>query len=132
MKNKYLCSHCKKEINVDNEIVLIAKNDLGEKGLVFLKTKLGDYSSKFSSGFSVAEGDKVTFSCPICHHNLTNKKNNQLAHFIQEDENKKQFHIIISQIYGEKCTYKLEEQKIVETFGDHLSRYQNPDCFLLV
>lgn len=132
MKARYECPHCNNGINVGDEIALVIKNDVGEKGLVFLKTELGNYNTNFSPGFSIIEGDLVKFSCPICHHNLTNKKNEQLAHFIQVDENDKRFNIIISQIFGEKCTYKAEEQQIVERFGEHWARYQNPDWMLLL
>ena len=132
MKTKYLCSHCNQPINVGEDIVLIAKNKDGDKSLVFLHTTLGDYTSKFNSNFSINEGDLVKFSCPICHKNLTNKKNDRLAQFTLVDENDKSFTINISQIYGEKCTYKVEEQQVIETFGEHLARYQDPDWFLLL
>ena len=132
MKTVYKCSHCDNPINVGEDIVLVAKNDIGEKGLIFLHTTLGNYSSKFSPGFQIVEGDIVKFSCPICHHNLTNKSEEKLAHFIQVDEDDKKFDIVISRIYGEKCTYKVEEHKVIETFGDDWMQYQNPDWFLLL
>ena len=131
MKTKFVCSYCDETINVGNDIVLVAKNDVGQKGLVMLHTELGNYTTKCSPDFKIVEGDMVKFSCPICKHNLTNNKNERLAHFVQVQNEEKRFHIIISAIYGEKCTYKVEESKVIETFGDHWARYQNPDWFLL-
>ncbi len=130
MKTKYVCSHCNQNINVGEDIVLVAKNKNGKKSLVFLHTTLGNYTRKFNTDFLIDEGELVKFMCPICHSNLTNKKNNRLANFIMIDENEKRFNIIISQIYGEKCTYKAIEQEVLESYGEHLARYQNPDWFL--
>ena len=132
MKAKYLCSHCKQPINVDKDIVLVAKNEMGNEGLVFLHTELGNYTSKFCSSLNITEGDLVSFSCPICHHNLTNKNHESLAQFTLIDDDGKKFTINISKIYGEKCTYKVEEQKVVESFGEHLSRYLDPEWFLML
>ncbi|MDA3890528.1 MAG: hypothetical protein PF517_02565 [Salinivirgaceae bacterium] len=131
MEAKYVCSYCDQTLNVGKDIVLVAKNDVGEKGLIMLHAELGNYTSKFSPGFSLIEGDLINFSCPICKHKLTNRKNEKLANFIHIDENEKKFDIVISAIYGEKCTYKIEEHEVIETFGDHWARYQNPDWFLL-
>ena len=132
MKASYKCPFCDNNINIDENIVLIAKNKVGKRGLVFLHSDLGNYTSDFSDDFEVAEGDLLKLSCPICHQNLSNKKNDSLAHFIQVDEDGKEFKIVFSKVYGEKCTYKVEAQKVVKTYGEHLARYQNPDWFLLL
>lgn len=129
MKTKILCSHCNHSINVGEDIVLVAKNAMGEKGLVFLHSKLGNYTSKFSSEFNTAEGESIRFSCPICHDNLTNLKNEKLADVILVDENNKRFQITFSKIYGEHCTYKIEEDVVMDTYGQHWSLYQSPDWF---
>lgn len=131
METKYVCSYCDETISVGDKIVLVAKNEDGDKGIVMLHTELGNYTTEWSPGLNVKEGELVKLTCPICKHNLTNKKNERLAHFVQVSEEEKRYHIVISAIYGEKCTYKIEERKVIETFGDHWARYQNPDWFLL-
>ncbi len=130
MKATYFCPECRNSINVNEDIVLIAKNDLGQKGIVMLHTKLGNYESKVSSDFSILEGDKVKFLCPICHHNLSHLKNDEMAHFIMKDENKKESYIIFSQIYGEKCTCKVVDKKVSESYGDYLGKFTDPEWFL--
>jgi uncharacterized protein YbaR (Trm112 family) len=130
MNAKYVCPDCKNSINVGNDIVLIAKNEFGQKGIVVLHTILGNYESKFSNGFSILEGDQVKFSCPVCHASLTHKKNDRLARFIQIDEKEKEAYIVFSQIYGEKCTYKIEEKEVTESYGEHLNRYSDPEWFM--
>lgn len=130
MKTKYLCPHCHNTINVGNDIVLRAKNENGDRGLVFLHTELGNYDSKFSTDYEIKEGEKVKFSCPICHHNLSNLKNEKLAYFTMVDEKEKEFTIVFSKIFGEKCSYKVEEKEVVETYGYHWAMYNNPEWFL--
>jgi uncharacterized protein YbaR (Trm112 family) len=128
--NKYLCPSCLTALNVDNDVVLKAKNDLGQKGLVFLHSELGNYTTKFSSGFTIVVGDQVTLFCPVCHHNLTSLRNNKLASFIMVDEADRQSVIVFSKIYGERCTFKVEDNKVQESFGEHTGLYNNPDWFM--
>lgn len=130
MKATFICPECRNSINVGEDIVLIAKNEFGQKGIVMLHTALGNYESKFSTDFTIIEGDKVKFMCPVCHHNLTNVKNENLAKFIMIDEKDKESFIVFSQIYGEKCTYKVEDKEVSERYGDHLGRYIDPEWFL--
>jgi len=130
METKYLCPHCENALNVDNDIVLKAKNNIGEKGLVFLHTDLGNYQSKFSIDFIVLEGEKVKFFCPLCNHNLTSLKNERLAHFIMVDADEKRFKIVFSQVFGERCTYVINECDDIQSYGDHLHLYLDPEWFL--
>ncbi|HAM99373.1 MAG TPA: hypothetical protein DCQ26_12265 [Marinilabiliales bacterium] len=130
MKTKYLCPECRNSINVGEDIVLAAKNEYDQKGIVMLHTTLGNYTSKVSSEFTIAEGDKISFICPLCHHHLGNKKNDRLARLVMVEGDGKEFYIIFSQIYGEKCTFKLEEKEVKATYGEHLSRYTDPEWFM--
>ncbi|MGD9994552.1 MAG: hypothetical protein AB7S69_14735 [Salinivirgaceae bacterium] len=130
MESTFICPECRNSINVNDDIVLIAKNDLGQKGIVMLHTTLGNYESKFSSDFTILEGDKVKLLCPICHHSLSHVKNQNLAKFIMINEEGKEYYIIFSQIYGEKCTCKIEEKEVKERYGEHLNRYTDPEWFL--
>lgn len=130
MDIKYLCPSCENALNVGDNIVLKAKNSSGQKGIVFLHAELGNYDTRFSKEFTLSEGEKVKFYCPLCNHNLTNVKNERLAHFTMTDESEKEFTIVFSQIYGEKCTYKVEERQVIDQYGMHWSMYTNPDWFL--
>jgi uncharacterized protein YbaR (Trm112 family) len=130
MKATFICPECRNSINVNDDIVLIAKNEFGQKGIVMLHTTLGNYQSKFSTDFTIIEGDIVEFLCPVCHHNLSNLKNNKLAQFIQTDENNKESYIVFSQIYGEKCTCKVMDKEVKESYGDYLGKFTDPEWFL--
>lgn len=130
MKTKYLCPNCENALNVGDNIVLKVKNNFGQKGIVFLHSELGNYETDFSAEFTLIEGEKVKFYCPLCNHSLTNFKNDRLAHFTMIIDDEKEYTIAFSQIYGEKCTYKIEEKEVIEKFGMHWSMYTNPDWFL--
>jgi len=130
MKTKFLCPECQNTINVGDDIVLVAKTKNGLKGIIFLHAELGNYTSRFNDDFTLVEGNIVTFCCPICNHNLTNHKHQNLAHLVRIDENGKEAFIVFSKIYGEQCTYKIDEKQITESYGDHLGLYTNPDWFL--
>lgn len=132
MRNRYICPKCRNNINIENNIILIAKNEFDQKGIVMLHTELGNYSTKFSSDFTIIEGDKVKFLCPVCHTSLSNLKNDCLASFNIIDENKKESVLIFSQIYGEKCTYIIEDMAVKKSFGEDVGKYINSDWILLI
>lgn len=119
MEAKYLCPNCENALNVNDNIVLKAKNNSGLKGIVLLHSELGNYDTRLSAEFSLIEGEKVKFYCPLCNHNLTNRHNDRLAHFIMVDKDEKEYTIVFSQIYGEKCTFKVEERKVIDQYGIH-------------
>jgi len=130
MVPKYLCPQCQNSINIGDDIILVAKTRTGMQGIVFLHTELGNYTSKFSEDFSLVEGNIVTFICPICHGVLTNRKNHNLAHFIFIDSKAQEATIIFSQIYGEKCTFRVVDSHISESFGDDTNKYVDPNSII--
>ncbi len=126
MKAKYVCPKCRTNINIGNQIILTGKTKTGLKGIVILKSELGDYCTLFSEDFDVVEGNKVSLSCPICRATLSTPKEKNLAHLIIIDENNNESTIQFSQILGERCTYKIKGDKIIQAFGEHQEKYK-PD-----
>jgi len=131
MKAHYLCPSCRCHINVNNDIVLIARACRGKrKGIVYLHAELGNFETKFTDDFLPVDGDQVAFSCPICHFDLSIKNNSKLARFAHIDQEGKESTIIFSQIFGEKCTYKVEDKKVTMSYGEHISKYTNPEWYI--
>jgi len=118
MSTKRICPKCRNSITIEGKVVLVGKTKTGLKGIVMLNAALGDYSAKFSDDFSIVEGNSLKLLCPICHQNLSNQKNKNLAQLTQIDEDGNESTIVFSQIYGEKSTYRIEGNKIKESFGD--------------
>ncbi|NQV01654.1 MAG: hypothetical protein HQ542_03340 [Bacteroidia bacterium] len=127
MKTKYLCPNCKLSLNIDDDIVLMAKNKKGEKGLVLLHTELGNYSSKKSDSFHIEISEAVDFFCPLCNKSIDYKFKVSYANLIQVTDKENQ--VIFSKIYGQKSTFKVEG-KVVTTYGEHAIKYTDPEWFL--
>jgi hypothetical protein len=72
------------------------------------------------------EGELVEFFCPVCHADLTAYEiNKNLAYVLMIDENDKEYHVFFSKICGEKSTFKIKENDIVERYGEDSSAYVN-------
>lgn len=125
MSEKRICPKCRNSITVGGKVVLVGKTKTGLEGLVMLNAKLGDYSAEFSDDFTLVEGNVLKLLCPICHQNLSNKKNKNLAQILRIDENGNESTIVFSQIYGEKSTYLIKGNKVTESFGDHGEKYNS-------
>lgn len=131
MKVTYLCPHCRGAINAGKNIILSAKSSSNKVGLILLHERLGNYKSALSSSLNVEEGDIVDLFCPVCHKSLNIPVDDSLAKYIRVDKEMKESFIIISRKYGEKVTFKVNEDKKVETYGEKLSRFIDPEWFLL-
>ena len=130
MKEKYICPKCRNSVNIGNRIILTGKTRTGLRGMIMIEGELGNYNSSFSDDFTIIEGNRVKFICPICHSSLSSWKRKNLAHLIMVENEDTEAHIYFSQIYGEKCTFKLEEKEVKATYGEHLSRYTDPEWFM--
>ncbi len=130
MKVTYLCPHCRGAINAGNNIILSAKTSKNKVGLILLHEEIGNYTSVLSSSLTVEEGEVVDLFCPICHESLNIPKNDSLAKYIRIDNGIKESYIIISRKYGEKITFKIDENKHIESYGEKLRRFIDPEWFL--
>lgn len=133
MKTTYQCPGCTNTLSIGEDIVLVAKTGKGKKGLVMLHTELGNYKTKIDSNLVISKGDTVKFYCPICGENLTINKYEKLATLRRVDENEKIDRVVFSQVYGEQCTYIVEESEVKEHFGpDYYQYLTNPDWMMLL
>ncbi len=130
MEVTYLCPHCRGSINADNNIILSAKSSKNKIGLVLLHEDIGNYSVILSPSLTVEEGEIVDFFCPICHESLNIKKGDSLARYIRLENGVDEFYIIISRAFGERITFQVDKNKHIDTYGESISRYIDPDWFL--
>jgi len=127
MKPKYLCPNCKKVININEDIILIGKNDKSENGIISLHTELGNYSSKRSEDFHVEKGEMIELFCPLCSESLNYEFKMSYANLIKVED--KEHIVIFSKKYGEKRTFKVEGEKVT-TYGEHALKFNDPEWFL--
>ena len=130
MEVTYLCPHCRGAINAENNIILSAKTSKNKVGLILLHEEIGNYASVTSASLTVEKGEVVDLFCPVCHESLNIPNKDSLAKYIRLDNGLKESFIIISREYGEKVTFKVDENKQVESFGEKLSRFIDPEWFL--
>ncbi|MBC8486666.1 MAG: hypothetical protein H8D45_11570 [Bacteroidetes bacterium] len=130
MKVTYLCPHCRGAINAGNNIILSAKTSTNKVGLILLHEEIGNYTSDLSASLTVEIGEVVDLFCPVCHESLNTPKKDALAKYIRIDNGIKESYIIISRKYGEKITFKVDENKQIESYGEKLSRFIDPEWFL--
>lgn len=94
--------------------------------------RLGNYKSDLSASLEIEKGEIVDLYCPICHKSLNIPSKDILAKYIRIEDNMKESYIIISRKYGEKITFKVDENKQVETYGEKISRFIDPEWYFEV
>ena len=124
MAVQYICKICRGVLNVKTSIVLAAsKLHSSKRGLVFLNPEIGNYTKTTHPSFTVEEGEEYMYTCPICHSQLNSTKYKHLVRIIMVDDDGKEFNIYFSGIAGEKCTYKLRENKVEAKVGPDVRNY---------
>jgi hypothetical protein len=130
MKVTYLCPHCRGAINAGESIILSGKAGKKNRGLILLHEEIGNYNTRLSSSLILKKGDVADLFCPICHRSLNIRNNDCLAKFIRIEDENKESSIIISRKCGEKITFKIDDNNQIETYGDKLSRFIDPEWYL--
>ena len=120
--NHFLCPHCSGHLKVGEYIVLTARNNKKEKGLLLLHPEIGNYSSLKHPKFEYKIGDSIDFFCPLCQHELHSDIDDKLVFVNMIDSNGKEFDIYFSRIAGEQSTFQVSGETVMET-GEHSDRY---------
>ncbi|MDD2564432.1 MAG: hypothetical protein PHU27_09485 [Salinivirgaceae bacterium] len=118
MKADFLCPNCYGFLNVNEKLVFAVKKK-GQNGGVFLfSPSLGDYSISHHHSFETEDGEQVDFHCPICNHNLSVEDGDKFARVLLREDDKEYF-VVFSKTKGERCTYKMSNNQIEASYGDH-------------
>lgn len=129
--NSYYCPQCFGNINVADKIIFKLKSKNDEFGLVLLSAKINDYQSETSESIIKVEEELYKFYCPLCSKCLNlDFYDKRLIKIYMKDQNKKKYEIYFSGIFGEHCTFTVNECKL-EYFGpysqkciDQLEKYR--------
>lgn len=128
MKENYLCPKCDAHLRVgDNVVFYVISKKSNNKGLIMLNPNLGDYSITSHQEVQFETGEYVEFYCPVCHANLAASKiNNNLVKLLMVDElTGIKSDIYFSKVVGEKSTFRITDNKVIEKFGDDSHLYSN-------
>ena len=121
-KNNYYCPTCSALLNVDNYVVLSVQKENGEGGIIFLDSKLGDYTKIINSSLHFEKGEVVDLFCPVCHKNLLCLQDYNLARLVMKDSNGENLTVLFSVKFGEEETYLIKKEKIHQTFGKDIKK----------
>ena len=124
--NDFLCPYCRGHLKPHNKVVLSARKSSGKRGIILFNPQLGEYDILYHHTFKLEEGEHLDILCPLCHANLTDQSiNKNLAKIKMIDSHGEEYDIYFSEIFGEKCTFKIDANKKVEKYGEDASDYQN-------
>lgn len=126
MKAKFLCPHCSATLRVRENVIFKVKTKDDKLGILLLNPELGNYSYISSPDLKFEDGEKVEFMCPVCCENLeASSINKDLVEVVMVDVDQKKYHVFFSSIAGEHTTFKIEENNVIENFGEDSSAYMN-------
>lgn len=116
MEKRFHCPICHSQLYVNERIILSAKTDSGQRGLILLTADLGDYRALKHPEFKINVGEHVDFYCPVCHGDLMVEKDKKKYTRIMMLEVGEEFEVLFSQMAGERATYVVGE-KTTHSFG---------------
>jgi hypothetical protein len=128
MKENYLCPKCNAHLRVgDNVVFYVISKKSNNKGLIMLNPNLGDYSIASHPKVTFEKGEYVEFYCPVCHANLAASAiNSNLVKIIMVDDlTGEKSDIYFSKVAGEKSTFRITDNKLIEKYGDDAHLYSN-------
>ena len=120
--NDFLCPKCRGQLRVAEHIIFRVRNAKKQTTMILLNPQIGNYSSSKHPTFSCSEGEKLEFSCPLCHFSFESDINEDLAMVIMQDEQEEVFEVYFSRICGEHSTYAKSGEKLYAE-GEHAGKY---------
>jgi len=116
MTTDYICPKCKAHLLLNDYLILTARKANGTGMLLLMNPEVGNYETVYHPSCKVKDGERFTFSCPVCHNTLVSELNKNLVMVLMKDESGKEYELHFSAIAGQKCTYKIMGNS-VSSFG---------------
>ncbi len=125
MKTDYICPHCRSHLVCGDNLILTVESEDGKKrGLIMMDVRLGNYSSLSHPSLQFDDGEVVNFFCPVSRINLKVPEiNDKLIRLIMIDEEGKEYDFYFSRVTGEHSTFKIDQDDVIEHFGEDASAY---------
>ncbi len=117
MKREYQCPHCEGKLNPNIKIILRAERR-GRRALLLFSPQPGNYQVIVPEGFHLKSGEQVKFSCPICGHDLTTKRDAGMAAIRYAGPGGEGGSVVFSRAYGHHETYFVTREEI-RSYGEH-------------
>jgi len=117
MKREYFCPHCDGRLNPNVKIILKAEHG-SRRALFLFSPQPGNYQVIVPEGFRVRRGEEVKFSCPVCSHDLTSKRDKTKAEIRFIGTGGQEGSVVFSRAHGHHETYFVTREE-VKRFGEH-------------
>lgn len=117
----YRCPKCDATLSLDQSVVLVAGRD-DRKILVGLHPEPGNYEVHLPPDVERTEGERWHFFCPVCREELATKQGADLCAVDLEEAGQRQT-VLFSSIAGERATFVVDGNKIVQKHGEHAQRH---------
>ena len=122
MENHYICPHCRGHLRVGENIVLKVRNTQREKGILLLHPEVGNYTSLINPHFTIIEGERLDFFCPLCMNYLDAAIDENLVYMIMVDRQGTEHQVYFSRVADEQSTYRVSDDGNMLT-GVHSYKY---------
>jgi hypothetical protein len=129
MKTVYLCPHCHANLNPNVKIVLVASHRR-RKGLILLSPQPGNYKYIWDEHLAevVNPGVKVTFSCPVCHADLTSPSHRDFAELFIDSPDRKPRRVLFSRQHGTHATF-IDKGDVMVAYGEDVDDFERKNFF---
>lgn len=108
----------------DHLILTLESEETNKRGLLMMNIGLGNYSYVNHPSFRFEDGEIVEFYCPVCRANLKVPDiNDHLIRLIIHGEDGKKYDVYFSRVAGEHSTFKIDNENVIEQFGEDASSY---------
>ncbi|MGM0612056.1 MAG: hypothetical protein ACQESM_00955 [Bacteroidota bacterium] len=124
MENTFKCPKCGGVLSQDGNLIFAVENKTGQRSLLMLSTKLGDYGIKNTLPFRFDVGDKFNFYCPVCQTPLECEEHEDLIKVEMTDDSDHTYQVCFSRVAGEQSTYRISG-KNVTAYGQDAGKYEN-------
>lgn len=124
MKPIFKCPKCDAILSQQEDLIFAVENMQGQRSLLLLSTRLGDYGIKNNLPFRFDVGDKFNFYCPVCQASLECEEHENLIKVEMNDEDGHTYFVCFSRVAGEKSTYRVAG-KNVKAYGEHAGKYED-------
>jgi hypothetical protein len=127
MKRTYSCPECSAVLNPNVKVILRASKGK-RQALLLLSPRPGNYQVLGAEALGIARGDRVSFSCPVCHADLASAANRNLVELRFADEGGATGRVDFSRVFGEHATYVVTREQ-VRSYGEDAAAYGKVNFF---
>jgi hypothetical protein len=108
-------------LNPDETIILLAEFD-DRRLLAGFHPQPGNYEMYLPADFEMPKHQRWTFSCPVCRQELVTELSDDLCALDVHTEGHTH-RIYFSRIAGERATFTVTAEGLLEDYGVHTDRY---------